>query len=117
MEAMPQVTPDASKGYDDRFSIFSIGSPNSGARIPFTVESRESWIPPTVMERHIASKARSFFQTGQFYCSVSNPITVKRFCCSRCPHQRVPRRVGRFGHEDDGAVLGYALYVFFIVVK
>lgn len=59
MEATPQVTPDASSGDDDKFSIFSIGSPNSCARIPFMVESKESWSPPTVIERHMASKARS----------------------------------------------------------
>lgn len=106
MEATPQVTPDASNGYDDRFSIFSIGSPNSGARTPFTVESRESWIPPTVMERHIASKARSFFHTGQFYDSVSKNYYREAFFATwGCPHQRIPRRVGRLGYEDDGAVL------------
>lgn len=71
MEATPQVTPDASSGYDDKFSIFSIGSPNSCASTPFMVESKESWIPPTVIERHVASKAKSFFQNGQFYFSVS----------------------------------------------
>ena len=71
MEATPQVTPDASNGYDDRFSIFSIGSRNSWAKSPFTVESKESWIPPIVMERHMDSKARSFFHNGQFCRSVS----------------------------------------------
>ena len=82
MEATAQVTPDASKGYDDRFSIFSIGNPNSCARTPFTVESKESWIPPTVMERHIASKARSFFHNGQFYFSVSDNCQ-RAFCSQR----------------------------------
>ena len=82
IEAMAQVTPDASNGYDDRFSIFSIGSPNSCARTPFTVESRESWIPPTVIERHIASKARSFFHKGQFYFSVSDDCR-RAFCSQR----------------------------------
>ena len=65
-EAMAQVTPDASNGYDDRLSIFSIARPNSLARTPFTVESKESWIPPTVMDKHIAKSARSFFHNGQF---------------------------------------------------
>ena len=82
IEATAQVTPDASNGYDDRFSIFSIGSPNSCARTPFTVESKESWIPPTVMERHIASKARSFFHSGQFYYSVSD-VCQRAFCSQR----------------------------------
>ena len=82
IEATAQVTPDASNGYDDRFSIFSIGSLNSCARTPFTVDSKESWIPPTVMERHIASKARSFFHNGQFYCSVSDNC-LREFCSQR----------------------------------
>lgn len=44
-----------------RLSIFSIGKSKDLASVPFTVDDRESRIPPRVMERRMARRARSFF--------------------------------------------------------